>query len=107
MLSAASEVGGPETVDQADAVSAERVELGGQGRGRPLAVAARPGDLALIPAFQAGLVARQNEADPTREAAALALDEMTEHFLRAPFAGRRMPAEDVEWCAKEVLGHLI
>src|SRR2546427_3240539 len=95
MLSAASEVGGPETGDQADAVSAERVELGGQGRGRPLAVAARPGDLALIPAFQAGLVAPQNEADPTREAAALALGEVTKPFLPAPFSRPPNPAADV------------
>src|SRR6266478_3431352 len=95
MLSAASQVGGAQTGDQDDAVPPERIELGDQARRRPLAVAPRPGDLALIPAFQAGLVAGQNEADPAREAPALALDEMTEHFLRAPLAGSRMPPEDV------------
>src|SRR5439155_13287675 len=93
MLSATCEVGGPETGDQGDAVPPERVELGDQRYGRPLAVTARPGDL--IPAFQVGLVLCQDQADPARESAALALDEVTEHFLHAPLAGCRMPAEDV------------
>src|SRR5437899_11053719 len=93
MLSAASEVGGPETGDQADAVSAERVELGGQGRGRPLAVAARPGDLALIPAFQAGLVAPRNERVPPREPAASAPEGLTGTFFRPPLPAPRLPPE--------------
>src|SRR5436853_6752186 len=95
MLSATCEVGGPETGDQGDAVPPERVELGDQRYGRPLAVTARPSDLALIPGFQVGLVLCQDQADPARESAALALDEVTEHFLHAPLAGCRMPAEDV------------
>jgi len=60
-----------------------------------LAVAPRPGDLALIPGFETRLVAGEHETDPAGEAAPLALDEVAEHFLGAPLAGRRMPGENI------------
>src|SRR5262245_8073438 len=74
---------------------AERVELGDERRARPLAVASGPGDFALVPVFEARLVAREDQADTAGEAAPLALDDVAEHFLGAPLAGRRMPRQDV------------
>src|SRR4029453_8624777 len=94
MLSPAPQVGRAEPGDQTDAVTAERVEGGHQRRGRLGAVASCPGDFDPVPPPEARLLSRQDQTNATVEAAPLALDQVAEHLLHAPFAGRRMPYED-------------
>src|SRR5262245_52998190 len=103
MLPAAPKVRRAEPRNQTDAVTPERVEVGYQRRSRLTAVAPGSGDLHLVPALEARLAARQDQVDATVEAAPLALDQVAEHLLHAPFPGGRMRSEDV-LCQRRDLG---
>jgi hypothetical protein len=73
MEASTREIADLELGNEGDAISAERLELGDERRPRTLAVASGPGDFALIPAFEARLAAREDQADAAGEAAPLSM----------------------------------
>ena len=81
--------------DQLQALVAERAEFGPDVGDRPNAVVALLLDVVLIPRFELRQIGRLDDADPGRETALLRLDEMADDRLRAPLAGRMVPARIV------------
>src|SRR5689334_662256 len=96
VIAGALEVGRTETAQKLEALGAEGFELRGELGAGPQVVAARLGYRRWIPGVEVdGLPLRRHAEDvpdAAREAAPLGLDEVTDTFVRAPFAWFGPPA---------------
>jgi len=93
MAAGAIEVGLAQPPHEGGGVLPHGPQLVEQRDGGLRAIAAGARNLRRVPALERRSVGGQEDADAAREAAAIGLDEMTEHLLHAPHAGRRMPGQ--------------
>src|SRR5205823_321514 len=104
MVAAARQIRLAQALDETDAVVAKRGQLGEERAAVRVTVSAGARDLVLVPALELRVATREDDPDAATEAAALRLDQVAEHLLRAPLAGRRMPGEHALGGAGELGG---